>query len=118
MDTVEKLIELLYKPKRVVVIPHINPDGDALGSCLGWAQYLELKGHHATIIAPNGFPEFYNWLPEAEGIVLFSENTEKSNQALKEADVIFCLDYNDLKRIGYLADRVEHTLKTYSEKNV
>ena len=105
---ISQLRELLSSPVKAVVIPHMNPDGDALGSCLGLSQYLKLKGHQTTVIAPNAFPEFYDWMPESEEILLHSKQKESVLEALKGVDVIFFLDYNDLKRIGKLAEDVEN----------
>ena len=108
MNNINQLKELLSSSVKAVVIPHINPDGDALGSCLGFAQYLKLKGHQATVIAPNAFPTFYDWMPEVSDIILHSVSPEKAKVALENVDVIFYLDYNDLKRIGDLRSLVEN----------
>lgn len=112
MNKIEELKELLSSPKRVAIIPHINPDGDALGSCLGWSQYLRGEGHNTVVIAPNAFPTFYNWMPGSNEIIKYSEQPDLVNEALKEIEVMFFLDYNDLKRIGDLGLVVEnHTAK-------
>ena len=108
MKEIQQLKELLKSPIRAVIIPHMNPDGDALGSCLGFSQYLKLKGHQTQVIAPNAFPAFYDWLPESESILLHSKNPIPINKALNGVDVIFFLDYNDLKRIGDLRHAVEN----------
>ena len=108
LSKIEELKEVLSSPKKIVVIPHINPDGDALGSCLGWSEYLKLKGHQSTVIAPNAFPKFYDWMPGSADIVKFSEEPEKVNDILSDTDLIFFLDYNDLKRIGDFSAVVEN----------
>lgn len=113
MNTIEQLRELLATPQRVVIIPHMNPDGDALGACLGWAHYLTLKGHTCEVIAPNAFPNFYNWMSGANEIILHSESPERVNVALEDASVIFFLDYNDLKRIGTLGQVVANHPATF-----
>ena len=99
---------LLETPIRAVIIPHMSPDGDALGSCLGWSQYLQLKGHQTQVIAPNAFPLFYSWMPEADKIINFEKQPKEVAKALENVDVIFFLDYNDLKRIGDLKSVVEN----------
>jgi phosphoesterase RecJ-like protein len=112
MEEVQKLQAILSKPIRAIIIPHINPDGDALGSCLGWMHYLNKNGHQAKVIAPNAFPEFYNWMPGAGNITLYTKDPESVAKEMEEIDVIFCLDYNDLKRIGDFKDVVEgHSAK-------
>lgn len=108
MEQIERLKTLLNTPKKVVIIPHINPDGDALGSCLGLSLYLKEKGHEVKVISPNAFPSFYNWLPNSKDIILHSDSPELVDNELKGVDVIFFLDYNDLKRIGDLGPVVEN----------
>ena len=107
MKELEQLQSILSEPVKALVIPHMNPDGDALGSCLGWMHYLNKKGHKAEVIAPNAFPEFYSWMPGVENILLHSTDTELVTQKMAAYDVIFCLDYNDLRRIGDFKDVVE-----------
>lgn len=108
LKEIQQIQEILSKPIKAVIIPHINPDGDALGSCLGWSQYLKLKGHQSTVIAPNAFPSFYDWMPEADEIILHASNPDLVLKSLVDIDVIFFLDYNDLKRIGDLSSLVEN----------
>lgn len=107
-DKIRQLKELLYRPVKAVIIPHMNPDGDALGSCLGLSMYLKLKGHQTTVIAPNAFPTFYDWMPESQQILLHTKQKGLVQEALNGVDVIFFLDYNDLKRIGNLSEEVEN----------
>tara|TARA_R110002050_G_scaffold176775_1_gene309781 strand:+ start:47804 stop:48817 length:1014 start_codon:yes stop_codon:yes gene_type:complete len=107
-EQINQIKALLKTPIKAVIIPHMNPDGDALGSCLGWSQYLQLKGHTTTVVAPNAYPSFYNWMSEANQIVLHSNHPEKVTEALNNADVVFFLDYNDLKRIGKIKEVVEN----------
>lgn len=98
---------LLEDTKRIVVIPHQNPDGDALGSCLAWAKFLEKKGHHTTIVSPNDYPDFLSWMPGQENILLHSQQTESAENAIQQADILFTLDFNDLVRIDKLAETVK-----------
>ena len=104
----EELVHTIAEKGNVVLLTHVHPDGDALGSCLGLAQYLKIKGHQAAIIAPNSFPTFYDWMPEVSDIILHSVNPDKAKVALENVDVIFYLDYNDLIRIGDLRSLVEN----------
>lgn len=101
--SVAELQKLISNPLKAVVIPHVNPDGDALGSCLAWAQYLTQLGHDVTVVSPNKFPEFYDWMPGADNIVFYDGNEVGAELFISNSDVVFCLDYNDLKRSGPLA---------------
>ena len=49
LETIKNLQQLLSTPKNVVIIPHKNPDGDAMGSSLGWMHFLNKNNHTAKI---------------------------------------------------------------------
>ena len=92
--------KLLSTPKQVVIIPHKNPDGDAMGSTLGLCQYLKKTGHKATVIAPNDYPDFLKWIPGNEEVIIHEMDTATSQDLISSADVIFTLDFNALQRCG------------------
>jgi phosphoesterase RecJ-like protein len=100
---------LLASPKNIVIIPHRNPDGDALGSNLGLSHFLTLKGHKTTIISPNEFPDFLAWMPGADNVKVFERDRDNCIKILKQADIVFTLDFNHLGRTG---DQMEEVLKT------
>lgn len=92
--------ELLSAPKNIVITPHKNPDGDAIGSTLALWHYLRQQGHNAHVIVPNDFPKFLKWMPGVADILIFDRNKEQAVKFIEEADLIFTLDFNDLSRIG------------------
>lgn len=102
MDKEATLIvkELLSTKKRIVVVGHKNPDGDAIGSCLGLNYFLNILGHESTVIVPNDFPDFLKWLPGCSEIVIYENDTPSSLQIIDQADLIFTLDFNSLERVG------------------
>ena len=95
---------LLKEPKSIVIVPHINPDGDAIGSTLGLWHFLNLKDHNTTVIAPNDCPDFLKWIPGQNQILIHQNEPEVANKLIEEADLIFTLDFNSLKRIGDMGD--------------
>ena len=99
----------LSSPKKVVIIPHKNPDGDALGSSLALNAFLTKKGHYSRIIAPNEYPAFLDWMPGQDKIIKFSQLPDESTQLIKDAEIIFTLDFNQLVRIDKLAPVVEQS---------
>jgi len=103
---------LLNQPKKIVVIPHQNPDGDAIGSSLGLAIFLEKLAHNVTVIAPNDYPDFLKWLPQSKRVIQFELQTQKATDLLKEADLIFILDFNALHRVGAEMETVLKELNT------
>lgn len=98
--------KLLNTSKNIVVIGHKNPDGDAIGSCLGLANYLRNQGHMVTTLMPNDFPDFLKWIPEANDVVIYENDHAKAKQLLSDAELIFTLDFNALNRIGELENLV------------
>jgi phosphoesterase RecJ-like protein len=105
----KKLEDLLSTKKKIILTTHTNPDGDAIGSSLAMYHYLVKKGHQVTTVVPNHFPEFLSWLPGVEHILIYEGNAKKVQKSLKAADLIFCLDYNSLKRVGNFTDVLERT---------
>ena len=102
-----KLVTLLRQANNVVLCAHRSPDGDATGACLAWADYLRGLHKKVSIILPNPFPDFLRWLPNNEKILFYDHKREQANQLVKEADLICCLDFNDLRRILDLGQAVE-----------
>lgn len=98
---------LLSVPKNIVIIPHKNPDGDAMGSTLGLYHYLKQYNHNAAVIAPNDYPNFLKWLPGDDTVLKFESQQEESKSLIDKADLIFTLDFNALHRIGDMAEPVE-----------
>ena len=92
--------QLLTTPKQIVIVPHKNPDGDAIGSSLALYHYLTKKGHKASVIAPNDYPEFLKWIPGESTIITYETHTEKANTLISNAELIFTLDFNALHRTG------------------
>lgn len=111
MNTAEilDLKKTLSTPKRVVIVPHKNPDGDAMGSTLGLLHYLKKLGHSATVIAPNDYPEFLKWIPGTKDVLIYENNTTVSDVLISEADLIFTLDFNALHRCGAMGVPIENS---------
>ncbi|MFC4723538.1 bifunctional oligoribonuclease/PAP phosphatase NrnA [Geojedonia litorea] len=99
-DDIKHIKQLLSEPKSIVVVPHKNPDGDAIGSSLGIYHYLKQFEHKITIIAPNDYPDFLKWIPSEETVMIYDSQTEAANLLIEEADILFTLDFNALNRIG------------------
>lgn len=112
--SVKALKALIKTPKNILIIGHKNPDGDAVGSCMGWAMFLEKLGHNTTVVMPNEYPDFLNWVPQQENIVLYSKEKERVRELIQESDLIFTLDFNHLSRVGNdFQEDLEATEKTF-----
>jgi phosphoesterase RecJ-like protein len=99
--------DLLSKPKKVVIIPHKNPDGDAMGSSLGLYKYLKNNGHSPIVLAPTPYPKFLHWLPNNETVEIFDEKDTSKTDLITNAEVIFFMDFNTLERIEEIRPYVE-----------
>lgn len=91
--------ELILSSKNIVITTHHRPDGDAMGSSLGLYNYLKLLGCSVNVITPSDYPEFLNWLPENDIVINFETSGKLSKELIKNADLIFCLDFNWLSRV-------------------
>ena len=105
-----KLKTFLSTPKNIVIVPHRNPDGDAMGSTLALCQYFNSKEHTASVVAPNEYPEFLHWLPNSKDVILFDKQNKQAKRAINNSDIIFLLDFNALHRVG---DDMAKTLEEY-----
>ena len=97
---IQELTELLATPKRIAIIPHRSPDGDALGSTLGLYHFLLKLNHKPVVISPNDFPNFLAWLPASETVLVYENEKDKVAKILNEQEIIFTLDFNALHRTG------------------
>ena len=104
---IKEVTTLLSTPKNIVIVTHWSPDGDAMGSSLGLYNYLIQKKHKVTVITPNDYPAFLNWLPGNNKVIDFSLKAKVAKPLVAKADLIFCLDFNSLKRINDLGTEVE-----------
>ena len=85
---------------------HKSPDGDAIGSSLGLADYLRHLGKEPVVIVPDQYPDFLMWLPNTEKIIRYDKQRDKADLLFKIADLVFCLDYNAPSRV----DEMEQSL--------
>ena len=94
-----QLDQLITSADTILITCHKSPDGDAIGSCLGWAEYLRARGKEATVIVPDQYPDFLQWLPNSEKIVRYDKHPKKCDMLFKIADLVFCLDFNTPSRV-------------------
>ena len=109
MLDIASLAALLEQPKKIVITTHHKPDGDALGSSLGLYNYLIQRGHHAKVITPTDYPQYFDWMPGNGEVIIYTDHVEQSNELVAEAELIFCLDFNALSRINELGEQVQNS---------
>jgi len=102
MLPIQEVFPLLNAPCKIFVTTHHKPDGDAIGSILALYHYFTLKGHTVTAVAPSEVPDFLMWMPGCRQVLNFEEVPDKANKALQDADIIFCVDFNDPGRTKHM----------------
>lgn len=87
--------ERLERAGRVLVITHVNPDGDAVGSLLGFGLAVQRLGKTVVMACADIVPEVYRFLPGVGAI---------TNQPAGEFDFVTVLDVAEARRMGPLGD--------------
>lgn len=115
LNTCKEVKEWLKEDvKKIVIIPHVNPDGDAIGSALGLNDVFNNAGFESNVIVPNDFPVYLSWLGSVGVPLIYEQNGEQCNKLIDNTDALFFLDFNDIKRLG----KIEEYLRLNSKKVV
>jgi len=101
------LLWMQEKVKKVVLVTHANPDGDALGSTLGLHSVLLNAGFQSAVVYPTDFPPLVPGLENYANWVIFDNSEKQACRILDEADLLFFLDFNDIKRTGRVRKKLE-----------
>lgn len=105
----ERFDTVIQSPKRIILACHVNPDGDAIGSVLGMAEFLKSRGHEVKMVVANDFPDFLHWMPGSDAFLVFEKDAEACKVAIAEAECIMMLDFNNLSRSGILHNEIGKT---------
>lgn len=105
----QELKQRLKQAKHILITTHKSPDGDAVGSSLGLYMFLKKINKNVSVVVPDAFPEFLNWMLNVEDIVYFDANNEAARELINKSEVIFSLDYNALNRIDEMGEVIAQT---------
>ena len=111
-EQIEQARQLIDGAQRIVIVTHMAPDGDAIGSSLALYHFLngmlvegsEEKSVH--VIVPNAFPAFFNWMPDSDKVRVYETDTKACAELVAQADLFVCTDFNDPKRIGAVGEKM------------
>jgi len=106
MQEVQGIYPLLEQAKKIVIVTHQKPDGDAMGSSLALYHFLKSLGHQATVISPTNWAGFLNWMPGCDKVVDFEKYRDTAKELVNGTDILFCLDFNIMHR----TKNMEHLL--------
>lgn len=101
------LKQFLSEERQIVITTHKSPDGDAVGSSLALRSVLVAEGHNVSVVVPDQFPNYLMWMPEANSILIYENHQAEVQELFNQCDLIFCLDYNTLERVGALKSEIE-----------
>ena len=104
-----QLGQLISDAQNIIITCHQSADGDAIGSSLGWAEYLRTVGKEPTVIVPDLFPDYLLWMPNTEKILRYDKHEEQADLLFSIADLVFCLDYNVPSRVDEMQDALLNT---------
>lgn len=90
---IQRLAERFREKSRFLLLTHVNPDGDALGSLIGMGLGLRSLGKQVVMCCESGVPYLYDFLPGVEHVV-----AEVGDP--RDYDAVVLLDCHALKRAG------------------
>jgi len=93
MNEMNEIVEQIQKASKIAILPHVDPDGDCLGSSFAVSLALQKTGKKVQVILENDRPEMFHFLP---GSYINYEAAEAND----DYDTVICLDSGDLKRLG------------------
>lgn len=102
--SIEKVLKT--KPENVVIVPHENPDGDAIGSAIGLGEILRGFGHDVKIISPNAYPAFLNWFSTEIEILVYERKRNRAKQIIENAAILICVDFNEPGRAALMEKKL------------
>lgn len=109
---IKSLIDTILKYKKIVIVSHVNPDGDALGSSLALYFFAKKLGADPKVIIPNDYPGFLAWMPGIQDVIIYDKNVETAKQVMSEAELFCFLDFNVVSRTGLMHNDLCHLNKT------
>ena len=97
---ISKIQEALQRTRKICVVFHFNPDGDAIGCALALYHYFKEDGYEVSVVSPNAFPDFLNWMEGRDQILVAQDDLVKARKTIKEADMLYVVDMNAPHRAG------------------
>ncbi len=113
-DKISQLFNIINSAKRIAIISHTNPDGDAIGSSLALYRAL-LKIENNTqkdirIIVPNSMPDYLEFLDTQKAVTTFAYNEKECGAFLAASDLIFVVDFNNTTRLEKMSEALERNI--------
>jgi len=113
MKTEQKVAQRISEAGNILVVCHVSPDGDAIGSMLALGLALRQRKQRVTLVCADPVPDQQRHLPGWESIVtLRQEARDATPQVAKPLpydpaapfDLVISLDCSDIARLGQAYD--------------
>lgn len=98
----------------ILIVPHTNPDGDAIGSVLGLSRVLKNSGYKVFVVSPTKYPVFYHWMEGHEEVVIYSHQHKRAAKIFEDSELLICMDFNNLSRLGDM----KHLAESFKGKKI
>jgi bifunctional oligoribonuclease and PAP phosphatase NrnA len=95
--SIRQAAERLRAAQRVLVVCHIRPDGDAIGSLIGLGLALQAAGKEVQMVCADGVPGSFHHLKGSRQVV---------GRPSGDFDACCVVDCSDLKRTGGVLDNL------------
>jgi len=96
----KELKKLIEEADHILLICHINPDGDAIGAMLAMRRWIISRGKEPGMISPNALQKFLLWMKDVDSVVDFHHNPAVGTELINNADLIIMVDFNASSRMG------------------
>ncbi len=114
IEQIDRLWCLISSARKILIISHTNPDGDAMGSVTAMKHFLNSKKIDSLIVVPNCYPDYLGFLDEDKDIKVYKTQKAAVEEYLLECDLIIALDFNQLSRV----DDLEKILRSSHAKKI
>jgi len=99
-----RILEIIKSNNSFVITTHVNPDGDAIGSELALAYFLQKLNKKFWIINHSPTPENYLFLDEEK---LINRYNSDFDDKILSADVLIAVDFNTIGRTRSMVEVLE-----------
>lgn len=85
----------------IIILPHYDPDTDAMAASLVWAAYLKKKGHAVKVISVSPFITDLCWLQHINEVLVLGDTIHENElrDLLNKAPLVCCIDYSRADRL-------------------
>ena len=107
IEKIDEFEEIINKYENIMLVGHVNPDGDCIGSLMGMYSYLTQINKNVMPVVPNMYPNFLSFLDTEGAVVVYATNENRVEEFLNNSPLVICMDLNGLKRVDELGRLIE-----------